>query len=235
MGTLPLRQTEQPEHPLVQNPIQPASRLDPVALLALGLTVLACCPASAVFGVIAGLLSYGRIRVSNGKLVGSRLAMTCAIASFVIGILSWGIGDRFQSAGRAAMNSEVRLAMDQFLTGTVDPNVWWTGVDPKALLAFQQTVRERFGPLKTGSVTQTEITLSMKSTAQFRMVLESPTIQTVASMTTDVVTDSATFLPTIRIRSIEITIPLEQDPKQTEQPMKFPPKDDSAMPDTLPK
>ena len=199
------------------------------------MTVLSCCPASAVFGVFAGLISYGRIRASNGRLVGSRLAMTCAIASFVIGILSWGIGDRFQSAGRGSMNSEVRAAMDQFLTGTVDPNAWWTGVDPKALLAFQQTVRERFGPLKTSSVTQTEIAMSLKSTAQFRMMLESPHIQTVASVTTDLITDSATFLPTIRIRSIEIRIPSDQTSQETETAMTFPAKDDSAMPDTLPK
>lgn len=161
--------------------------------------------------------------------------MTCAIASFVIGIVSWGIGDRFQSAGRGSMNSEVRVAMDQFLTGTVDPNAWWTRVDPKALLAFQQTVRQRFGPLKISSVTQTEIAMSLKSTAQFRMMLESPDIQTVASVTTDLITDSATFLPTIRIRSIEIRIPSDQTSKETEKPLTFPAKDDSAMPDTLPK
>lgn len=197
--------------------------------------MLACCPASAIFGVTTGIFSYVRIRASNKTLGGSRLALTCAVTSLVIGILSWGIGNRFESAGRASMHSQARIAMEQFLTGTVDPGAWWTGVDPKSLLAFQQTVRERFGPLKTTSLTQTEIALSMKSTAQFRMVLESPTIQTVASMSTDLVTDSQTFLPTIRIRSIEISIPSDSTSATGQTPLVFPPKDISEMPDTLPK
>ncbi len=125
--------------------------------------------------------------------------------------------------------------MDQFLTGTVDPSAWWTGVDPKALHEFQQSVRDRFGPLKTGSVTQTEIALSMKSTAQFRILLESPTVQIVASVLVDLVTDSGTFLPSIRIRSIEISVPNNPTAPSDAKPLVFPPKDNSAMPDILPK
>lgn len=226
MGTLPLNQVDRPGHP--------HARLDPLALVALGLTVVACCPAAALFGVVTGLVSYVRIRRSEGTLNGGRLAITCAIVSFVIGVLSWGIGDRFQSVGRASMNSEVRIAMDQFLTGTVDPSAWWVGVDPKALLAFQQTVRARFGPLKIGSVTQTGMALAIKSTAQFRLLLESPTIQTVASVTVDLVTDSGTLLPSVRIRSIEISLPSKPALESDAKPLVFPPTEVSEMPDTLP-
>ncbi len=220
MGRLPLI-------PIPGDPVQSSrATLDPVALVASVGTLLACCPIASVVGVTLGLVSYNRIRKSEGRLRGKRLALGCAVTSLVVGVISWSIGNRFQTAGRSAMSSEVRIAMDQFLSGSVEPSAWWSDVDAGGLLAFQSEVRDRLGQAKTASVTETDIEVSLTSIARFRLLIESESHRAVASVTVGLVTDSRTFLPSIRIHSLEIE-------NQGDPSLVFPPREEAATPDTL--
>lgn len=226
MGRLPLKSPASSDQSRVV--------LDPLALIACVGALLACCPAASMLGVITGALSYARIRRSGGKLRGAGLALGAAITSLVIGILSLGIGERFQTSGQSAMNSDVRRAVDQFLNGSVDPSSWWRGVDPVELLAFQRTVRDRLGALRTGSVTQTDVQLGLASSAQFRILLESAAVETVASARVDVVTDLNSLLPSIRLRSLSIQIPSGSDGPAGATELVFPARETPMAPDSLP-
>ena len=124
------------------------------------------------------------------------------------------------------MSSEVRIAMDQFLSGSVEPSAWWSDVDAGGLLAFQSEVRDRLGQAKTASVTETDIEVSLTSIARFRLLIESESHRAVASVTVGLVTDSRTFLPSIRIHSLEIE-------NQGDPSLVFPPREEAATPDTL--
>lgn len=202
MGTVPLIESEIRE--------QIHTRLDPVAILSAALTLLACCPAAAVFGVATGLLSQRRIQRSAGSLTGRRLAITCTIASALIGVAAWIVGGRVERASTASINSEVRVAVDQLLIGEVEPSAWWSGVDPNELLVFSRKIRQQLGPTKITSISKSEMEIALKSTARFRLLLESqatPSVVSVASITVDFVTDFKTFLPSVRIQSIEISLP----------------------------
>lgn len=214
MGKLPLNEADQIE--------TSKARIDLIAFVALGLTLLACCPAAAIFGVVTGLLSQRRIRRSAGTLTGRRLAITCTIASAVIGLASWVVGDRLERASTASINSEVRLAVDQFLTGEVEPSAWWSGVDQQELLAFSRKIRQQLGPTKITSISKTDTAIALKSTARFRLLLESQSTPSIASITVEFVTDSKTFLPSVRICSLEISLPRTDAQSQPPPPLVFP-------------
>ena len=135
------------------------------------------------------------------------------------------------------MQQDVRRAVDQFLTGSVEPSAWWTEVDPRELLEFQQKVRARLGTLTTASVTQTEVRLSMqsigKSAGAFRLLLESTTIQTVASVSVEIVTDFQTLRPSVLIRSLSIQLPSGTTADGGDETLSFPRTIATSDPDSL--
>lgn len=155
------------------------------------------------------------------------------IASLLIGLGSWVIGNRFQTTGLNVMSSEVRAAVDQTLNSDLDPSAWWVEVDPIALLEFRRSVRSHLGPLTAASVTQLSLSAGIPARARYRVMLESSTIHTFAAVEVDVGSDIATLLPTVRIRSIAIGSPdsaaATGDPPQ----FTFSATNDSAAPATL--
>lgn len=170
-------------------------------------------------------------------LGGRRIAAAAIGASVIMGTVSWVAGDRLQTQGQASMQQDVRRAVDQFLTGSVEPSAWWTEVDPRELLEFQQKVRARLGTLTTASVTQTEVRLSMqsigKSAGAFRLLLESTTIQTVASVSVEIVTDFQTLRPSVLIRSLSIQLPSGTTADGGDETLSFPRTIATSDPDSL--
>ncbi len=208
-------------------------RTDPLAFIALGGALLACCPAAAIGGVAAGCISLARIAKSDGALRGKTLALGSIIASLIIGGTSSVIGTRFQESGQTAMNAEVRAAVDQLLATEVDPSAWWVGADPQALLEFRAEVRELFGPLTAASVTQVAINATLPARAHYRVLLESPSTQLFASVEVDVVSDVSTMLPSVRLRSMAIGSPDDKTTTEHPRPLAFPATSDAATPATL--
>ncbi len=206
---------------------QKPSRIDPLAFAAVAGTALACCPVTAILGFGLGIISYGRIKRSNGALRGRRIALACIWTSVFLGVASWIIGERIQSESQTSLARDVRTAVDQFLVGQTEPSAWWIDVDTAELLAFQSSVRAQIGDCATTSVTQTDVAVGSRAAAQYRLILESATIDAVASVSVDLVTDSVTFLPSIRIRSIEIASP-------SNPTLVFPAAGSGETPDILP-
>ncbi len=155
------------------------------------------------------------------------------IACMIIGLASWTIGNRFQTNGLSTMNAEVCAAVDQTLKSDLDPSAWWAPVNPVELLEFRRRVRNQLGTLTTASATQLSLSVSAPARAHYRVMLESPTIQTFASVEVDVGSDLATLLPTVRLRSINIGSPDTADTEGSAPQFTFTARDNSAAPATL--
>src|SRR6185503_11382760 len=78
----PMNPDDQPIPP--PRTVQP--RLSKQAVFAIVLAVLACCPMASLLGSIMGLAALGRIRRSQGRLRGKRLALAAAIAGFSLAV-----------------------------------------------------------------------------------------------------------------------------------------------------
>ncbi|MSR29104.1 MAG: hypothetical protein EXS03_05960 [Phycisphaerales bacterium] len=169
-----------------------------------GWSLLACCPAAALIGVVLGAIGWWRVRASSGQRRGAGLAAAAVIVSLVLGCVSLVVGARLQGASEAKMVSEIRSAVNQLLGSDLDPSAWWSGVSVEELLAFRERVRDEIGSAEVTSVTITNSQLGLPMTASFRILLESEQARRVGSVDAQLASDPSTWLPSVRLTAISI-------------------------------
>ncbi len=182
-------------------------RSDPVAWIAVGLGAVACCPVAALGGLLAGALSLARIRRSDGRLTGQRIAWTGILLSVVVGATSLLVAERLQAAQTANSLSAVRSAVEQTLSGSVDASAWWVREAHPGLIDFQREMAKLVAPVTVGATTQTETLIGNPPVGRFRLVIQTRSGDAIGSVDALLVTDWSTWLPGPRLRSIEIALP----------------------------
>jgi len=182
-------------------------RTDPLAWIAVGLGAVACCPVAALGGVLTGALSLLRIRRSAGLLSGARVAWLGIALSLVVGGVSLLVAERLQTAQAVGSVSDIRSAVEQTLGGGVDASAWWVRDAHAGLPDFQRETSALLAPVKVGATTQTETLIGNPPVGRFRLVLQTRSGDAIASVEALLITDWSTWLPSPRLRSIEIAMP----------------------------
>ena len=182
-------------------------RTDPLAWIAVGLGAVACCPVAALGGLLTGALSLIRIRRSGGLLRGSRVAWLGIALSLLIGGVSLLVADRLQATQSAGNVSDVRSAVEQTLSGGFDASAWWVPDAHASLPDFQREMSALLAPVKVDATTQTETLIGNPPMSRFRLVLKTRSGDAIASVDALLITDWRTWLPSPRLRSIEIAMP----------------------------
>lgn len=216
-------------------------RTDPLAWIAVGLGVAACCPVAAVGGVLVGMISLFRIQRSDGLLGGTRVAWLGISLSLIIGAVSMVIAERLQTAQSSNTLSDVRTAVEQTLASGVDASAWWTPEAHAGLSDFQREVSAVLAPVKVGATTQTDTQIGNPPVGRFRLILQTRSGDAVASVEALLITDWSTWLPGPRLRSMEIAMPRSTpehalEPAEPSKPttVRFPRVDPREASATLP-
>lgn len=195
MGRLPLN-----ERP----PAPSAGPVEPLAVIAMGWSLLACCPAAALLGTACGLIALGRIRGADGPRQGRGLAKASIAVSVVVGLASVLVGGRYSAASEAQMLSDVRVAVTQLIDSDLDPTAWWSGATAEGLIDYRRKIRAELGRARVEGITLVATEIGLPTTARFRLLLESESAQRVASVEAEVGADPATWMPRVRLRTMSI-------------------------------
>jgi hypothetical protein len=151
----------------VRQPYQPASlpKFSKLAVFALILAVVPCCPMLSLLGGALGLVAFQRIKLSGGRLTGKRTAIAAGITGFALSLVSSlalnGLANYIERTNNAIMHERILTAVNtswapdhatvrrQFAPAA-QPALLDDAVD-----AFGKAAQERYGRLQRFSITST--------------------------------------------------------------------------------
>lgn len=180
-------------------------RRDPLALAALGVSVLACCPVVSLLGVLMGSLSLMRIRTSGGALTGRAFAWAAIAVSVALGVGSSTLLERLANGAQAEISSQTRLATSQLFGDGPDPGAWWPSDMAAGAREFGARVRSELGMLKSVTTAQGDTQWTgtgAQETLRLHMTFERGDVIGAARIA--ISADPRTWTPTISMRSIEL-------------------------------
>lgn len=149
-----------------KKPAGGASRpgLSALAVGALVVALVPCCPPTALLGAFLGMLALRRIQRSGGRLRGVRIAATAMIVG-VVGSVVWLLAFQkfavsYQQAQEDAMAQQVGAIVAAAQAGRVDEvrDAWFsadTAPTEAEILGFGEEVTARFGAVDRFSVLST--------------------------------------------------------------------------------
>lgn len=180
-------------------------RRDPVALAALGLSVLACCPVVSLMGVLLGSLSLMRIRTSAGSLTGRGCAWTAIAVSVALGVGSSTLLERVANSAQVAIASQTRLATSQLFGEGPDPGAWWPSDMASGAREFGARIRSELGALKSVTTAQGDTQWTGSGAEEMvRLHLTFERGDVIGATRIAISADPRTWTPTISMRSVEL-------------------------------
>ena len=176
-----------------------------MAIAAIALSVLACCPVVSLLGVLMGSLSLVRIRASGGALIGRRMAWAAIAMSVVVGIGSSALLERVADRAQTEISAQARLAAIQLFGSGPDPGAWWPSEMASGAREFGARIRARLGELKSVTTAQGDTLWTgtgAQETLRLHMTFERGDV--IGATRIAISADPRTWTPTISMRSIEL-------------------------------
>ncbi len=145
-------------------PGAPPSGLSAIAVGALVLALVPCCPLTALCGAFLGLFALRRIQRSGGRLRGARIAMSATIVGIVASFAWMYVFDRFAVNQIDAQESAVAEVVAGFVSaaqaGRADDalSLWSEEATPltaEEVTAFGAEVTRRYGDVERFAVLST--------------------------------------------------------------------------------
>jgi hypothetical protein len=152
----------------------PAPRMSRLAIVAMVLAVVPCCPLTGLLGSLLGLHALRRIRLAGGALGGRRLALAAVIVGAATAVVWAGLGEHVARLQEEAQ-TEALVAQIESAVRPIDPDdadaaaraeaAWSTTGDGRPSdeerAAFRAAVAERYGRLERVSIVSLTQTASL--------------------------------------------------------------------------
>ncbi|MCP3904060.1 MAG: DUF4190 domain-containing protein [Planctomycetes bacterium] len=138
---------------MIDPPKPHTPRSSVLAMVALAIAVIPCCPLAGLLGACLGIVSLSGIRRSEGRVTGARIAIAAIVLGTVTSIIGWLALDRLVSYQEAehtrTMDDQVtRIIRSASEQRTDELHLWAAGTarpSDDELLAFGAVVSERYG------------------------------------------------------------------------------------------
>ena len=193
-------------------PVKP--RMSRLAVVAIVLAAVPCCPVVSLAGSALGITALRRIRAATGALGGLRLEQLAIAIGLMVGALSMiGLTRLGQWVDRTN-HEEMTRAVETAVRGAMDGNVqevqkvWASGpgLPADAIQSFGESALQRYGRLRWFSAS-----FSSASGSMFQQEYEVAGVfvfdrrELTGSAAFEVRTDTGQIWPQFRLKSIEIT------------------------------
>jgi hypothetical protein len=127
-----------------------------LAMVALAIAIIPCCPFAGVLGACLGIVALTGIRRSGGRLVGRRVALAAIVLGTVSSIVGWLALERFVTYQERQHADSMTEQVTQIIRSASDQRTdelarWAAGTTRPSddeLLAFGREVAERYGELE---------------------------------------------------------------------------------------
>ncbi|MCZ6835368.1 MAG: DUF4190 domain-containing protein [Planctomycetota bacterium] len=139
-------------------PSGPASKISALAIVAMVLAVIPCCPPVNLLAVGLGMLAYRRIGRSGGRLRGANVARAAIFAGFALSILSLILLGRFGEQYQQRLKDDMLTDLQVVMQAAIDQQVGvvqskWSPNAPvvpsdEAILQFGAELEARYGAIE---------------------------------------------------------------------------------------
>jgi hypothetical protein len=194
---------------------QRSLRTSALAIAALVLSVIPCCPMVNLAGAMIGVAALRRIDSAPAQLGGRRLAIVAIAAGLGLSIFLGGAWIAFAVQYQDRVDRDMVTTVETFVRSAADGDVaqaraMWSrvpsaAIDDAAVFAFGQEVKDRYGALERISIASTTSVgsvLSMRIDAACVFSFESSTRTGSAGF--QVISSASGFWPTVRLVSLRI-------------------------------
>lgn len=193
-----------------------------LAVAGLVMAIIPCCPPANLLAVGLGLLALRRIGASSGRLRGVGLARAAIFAGSILTILSLVLLTRFATRQQQLMDQAMVNVVESTIRGSMIDRadlvrLSWVGPresrpSKEEILAFGQTLQERYGTFKRCAIVSSLMTGSFFAPRmEAAVIVYFSSGQIHGSMEVDLIIPTFRTEPTFSMRALRLEDPQAGD------------------------